>query len=290
MTVFVSQYETLGVDAANSGYINVTANAAVNTKGAWQSFGLTTFDWTGFDLVIPRSIGTVCLCLIDIAIGDGAGNFSSFLVQNILSGPNPNRYSHQRTPIPMFVAAGTELLIRFQAAVGASTQTKFALYGRNEMYPPRIYRSCDTYGADIVNTVGVVVDPGAVTNAKGAWTTIGTCARDYDCFLWAGKSIGYPATPSGSDGLLDLGLGTAGNPATIIPNLSNMMQSSQVSYDPETRGPFYARANSGDVIQARTQCQIATAGSREIYMTAHAFYNPIAGTGGNYARRGLVRV
>lgn len=288
MTVFISQYETLGANFANSNGITVTSNAAVNTKGAWTSFGLTGFDWTAFTVSSPRSTTAATAVLVDIAVGDGAGNFSQFLIQNILFGSLGNRNASVRFNVPMFVPTGTEILLRMQAAIGASVTTNFIILGKNELYSPRCYLACDTYGADTGITGGAIENAGAVVNTKGAWATIGVATRDYDCVSLDIMNIGFPSVPSGSDQLIDFGFGPAGAPTTIIPNFDAAAQS-QPGNDRKNHGPFYLKIAPGDAIQARGQCSIPTVGSRENYVVAHCFYSPIVGSGGNFARRGLVR-
>lgn len=284
------QFEALGVDLTTSSATQVVSDAVAATKGAWVSFGTTSFDWSRLAFEYQRAPAGAAKWLMDIAIGDGAGNFVSSIVSNLISVSTAGtRNAALRTDFPFFIPAGTELLVRGQCHLAGPLKAYCVLRGCSMLYPPRTYRACDTYGADLVDCTGTLVDPGAAANTKGSWTTIGIATRDYDCLTIGMNNFCYPTAPTAADGVFDIGIGAAGNPAIVIPNLCSAMQYG-VALSFRHFGPYFLPIAPGDTIQARAQTTIPTAGEREQCIAAYCYYNPIPASGGQFTRRSLIRI
>lgn len=116
-------------------------------------------------------------------------------------------------------------------------------------------------------TRGTATDPGAVTNAKGAWVQLGILT-ERGIYI----NVGSYANVNSADlpaWLLDIGIGPAGSEKVLLPNLPfSVMSGSFIRQVQHVHGPFPINLPTGTRIAARLQCDSNKTGSRELDIAA----------------------
>lgn len=185
-------------------YTSVTTNASANTKG----------NWVELVSAAPAGVGMVRLFCLDtgasggngnalVDLGVGAAGAESVAVANIAIGYSQNLPQPAVIDIPLAVAEGARIAVRWQSARASATAARIAveLYQLPGVDAPG---SVDTIGADTATSGGV-----SLGSTNGAWVQItASTSRAYRGVVLcptssdSGMSAGYVG--------FDLGVGGAG--------------------------------------------------------------------------------
>lgn len=145
----------------------------VNSKGAWfELTSATPFDAWGFFLqaIYGISIGVNDDFLLDIGIG-GSGA-ETVLLANVPLGLAGTRGDLCSVFVPLEIPSGTRVSARIQQSSTSSSDAVFVKLLLFEKSTQSGASSAQTYGANTADSGGVLVDPGATLNTKGAWSEI----------------------------------------------------------------------------------------------------------------------
>lgn len=201
----------------------VQASATPHTKGSWVQLAASA----GFDVYLVgvttrdmTSNGVDTSALLDIGIDTAGGSSYTAVIPNILVG-HSNADDGRTVWFPIYIPAGSSVGARMQCIVGSQTGRVGVqmLGGINPNNPRRFRSSITTYGITEASSSGVSPPNPSATNTKSTWQNVGTASRSHQGFVVACQ--GAADAMPGSDGLLDIGIDTAGGSSytTIVGNV-----------------------------------------------------------------------
>lgn len=220
---------SIGADLALSRGTIVTSSATPDSKGAWVELEAeTTEEINGIAVSIPSLITATSGndIIIDVGIG-GAGNEEE-IIQNInVTYGTLSSFSGRHLCLPISIPKGSRIAVRSQASVASQSCTiaMIGLVGSFTSYAPLSF--AESLGMDLANTQAHEYDPGAVANTKGAWSEIeASLAHDYAGFslLLSGNQN---SSATDQTGLIDIGIGGAGNEEVILSNVPFKVSSNE---------------------------------------------------------------
>lgn len=230
----------------------VTVTPATNAKGAYAVLSSSLpYDSAGIILTFR---GQGPRYSIDIAVG-GSGS-EIVVIPDIYVGSTTSS-GLLSVFIPCAIPAGTRVSARAQASAATTATDVTAIFFDGSFDTDAALAFATTYGFTGGSTSGVSVDPGSVSNTKGAWVEIASSIT-YDI---RHLMIGYnPGSTSGSiHWLVDLGVGGSGSEQIVIPNL--LLGGFDVHGYKQN---FNINIPAGTRIAMRAQCNTGTAGTRLI--------------------------
>lgn len=149
----------------------VTAGASANLKGSWVALSdAIPFDAYGLELHFQQANSVVKRFLFDLGIGS-AGQEQVLVADFPATSDTGGRFV-EKLFVPLFIPAGTRVVMRCQSQTAGVTTT---LHGRilsGDFMPPRLLRTCTTYGSNLADTSATAYDPGTTVNTFGPWTEI----------------------------------------------------------------------------------------------------------------------
>lgn len=243
------------------------SRGAANAKGAYiQLLAATAFPYTSVTLQGVASGGGGQTYLIDLAVG-GAGS-EQVIVPNVLLDSARSIFSAAlNITIPVAIPAGVRVSARVQEAGGAGTRTvEVTLIGRNGGVnaPPAAIGDAVNYGADTVNTNGVLVDSGATLNVYGSWTDItASTSRAHNglqIVLGTNKQTGVLVD---SQYYFQLGIGGTGN--AVAANLGEFLSATDSAINRMLIADalFNQQIPAGTRVAMRSKCVVSgAAGAR----------------------------
>lgn len=238
----------------NAGATSATSVGLVLST-AYQSIpAATASDWAGFNLMIlSRAAGAT----IDISVARGSSANEFTLIDQMRINDNGSSYSNSQViNLPLKVPAGERLSIKMSAA---SAGTQAYIMG----YPPGFsgVAASGAYLERLAAAGGVVVDPGAVANTKGAWVSVGTTASEY-----RGLYVNMSAVSGISmDMLVDVGIDIAGS-KMVLPGCNDIpaVKGSGSTLRPNVWPLVPCNLPAGSAVYARSQCTSTTSTSRNV--------------------------
>lgn len=244
---------------ATSTLTNVAASATVNTPGNWVQmhasapFPVSTVTlFTGNTGIFTAAQNSQTL----FDIGLGASGSEQLLVQDVAIG---GAAQFTTWHFPLTVPTGSRLALRLRSAV-ASKACIFGmmLYGGGSGMESG-YRAT-TYGAVPASSRGTVLATPGAANVKAAWTVISASTTAAMRWLVVGLAAPDTATSSASNGLVDIGVGTAGVEAVGIANIPYRTSTSEdiLAAAPMT---YPVKLPAGSRLVARIQASVAAAGA-----------------------------
>lgn len=255
---------------------NRVANTGGNaTKSAYiQLIAATAAEYDGIILRFRATSGGVRM-LVDIAVGAAAA-------EAVVIADIPLRSTSTTQPtvfIPLRFAAGVRIAVRSQGS-GAGQSLQVSAWGVTGAFTS--YATCTTYGADLTNTTGTVVDGGAVSNTEGAWVELtAACGADHDQLIVSTQS---PVTNSGANSnvLVDIGTGAAAAETVILPDFWQYNGNGGPALSNPCVQMFPASTvASGSRIAARCQADSTDANGRTAAVIIHAMSGPHSSAGGS---------
>lgn len=236
---------------AGQTYCTAIGTTTANTKSAWVVLIASTTIPCSFLMLIATLGNTNQSFLIDIAIG--ATGSEKIIINNLLvsfgnaSEPLPCYFA-----IPLSLPVGVQISARAQSS-GTTNEVRLCAYIMSEQFTaPSAFNKVLTYGANIADSGGTSIDPGATANAKGSWVEL---VSSCDALSGIVMAVGGQANGSRSFTfwMIDIGIGGEGSEVIIVPDLFVM----SVIYN--ALMPIYSpfiplRIKSGTRIVARAQC------------------------------------
>jgi hypothetical protein len=258
------------LDSGTTDSVPVTGGAA-NTKGSYVVVGTTTAD-TSFALVKVSGFANVSTRgLMDIAVG---ATGSETIVANNLCIGSPSNNNQAQWGIPLVIPKSTQINARCQTSTATDNMHVVVYTFDGAFTQMEGAGGLDSIGADLSNSRGTLVDAGAVANTKGAYAVLtASSARDYMGFFFTvdqGSQTGW----NFQNFLIDVAIGATGSEKIIFPEFYVKAVGSLVSngFFSVTSHFIAVAVPAGTQIQARAQCDTATASQRVIGVTLYGLY------------------
>lgn len=248
----------IGIVAASSKSTTLTSGATANTKGSWVELSASTPAMaSGFYV---RFIASTRDYLIDIAIG--AAGFEQAIVENLYCGNGSASRLGETYSLPVQIPAGSRVSARCQDSSGGSTVDAPLLLLRGGLLLPASAGRVTPYGANLADSGGVQVDPGATANTKGAYSEIvASLANPIKGLILAFGTMAS-TTRASAFWLVDIAVGAAGSEQILIPDFQLGCNSAGAkSVMPQTSPLIPLSIPAGTRLSARAQCDITTAGT-----------------------------
>lgn len=215
------------IAAAGTQYaVSVTSGGSAHTFGAWTQIHAGLTYPSELVLVVINAIetsadviaATTLNAYFDIGIGPDASNVT--VIVEKLCGSNAQGAGRMYY-FPLHIPADTPIWARHQnTAASAKGCINVSFFGGN-MNPgtlPRIERVV-CLGATAASTTGTAITPGSA--AEGAWTQISASTpEDFAGVMVGGLFVVDTTMTSGLLTVMDAGIGSAGNEASIGENLT----------------------------------------------------------------------
>ena len=192
----------------------VTASGTAHTKGSYSELVASLgFDVFEIDFVFSN-VGAptvVTSMLVDIAVG--AAGSETNIIPNLIAGGaevvSADVIGGQRYRFPLYIASGSRLSARCQAAVVSDT-VRVAVWYRGAPRNPGVWAGSrvSAYGIDTGTSLGTSVAAG-LSAAEGTFTQITASTSEAHDHLVAGVGLNGDSTTQGSLNFLDLGVGAA---------------------------------------------------------------------------------
>ena len=243
--------------SGSSQLISVTSSGTAHTKGSYAEIvATTTFTYEGFILHINTETTTQVRAMFDIAVGAAASEVVIF--PNLLLSTNPSRPFGYSLYIPLRVAQGERVSVRFQSS-SSSQVLKVGITGMSKglAYRP-IYSTVTVLGEDTSDTTGVAIDI-TVANTKSAYVSLGTLP---DGDINGVKAVMLALGDGGDLGqnveafFYDLAIGTASNEEIVIPDIYQWSNSQEETHQAFTK--IYPFAFHSEEIRIRCQANLTT--------------------------------
>lgn len=265
------RYETLGAETASSRGIQVTADAAANTKGSWTDIGsATSFDYHVL-WVFAGSAGSSGNndYVYDIGINVG-GNRWVLAADLRCAALKGNRHGGHGVLLPLYVPAGAQLSIRTAASTG-STVLQILLVGASAGLGgmPGYSRMVAFYTP--ATSRGVELDP-TVAHTKTSYVEItsGTSAQA-EAVMFAFGSGGEVVRSQSSNYLVDLASGAGAAEFNFLANIQLSVDAASDSPFPSWVGPLAMNLPASTRLATRCQTSSVTAGERKLDVAAYGF-------------------
>ena len=233
-------------------YTGVGTLVSTNTKSAWIEVSAATPFGGYLGLTFLDGATTAANCLVDVATGS-VGNevviFNNFYVNLSTSS---GRGKPPTLDLPIYIPAGTRVIIRYQAtSTAAGLLVQIKLTERDEFFTNRLFSISSTFGAvSSGNSRGTDVDPGAVINTYGSWTSIGSVTSRPIRELLASIAIGTNSTAS--DYVFTLQIGYGATPE-IVAEFSGLTTASYDTFNPDIVF-MPVKIPNGEQIKIRAKC------------------------------------
>lgn len=239
----------------------IANRGAANSKGAYvELIASTGFRYSAVTVQLIAEGGGGQCYLVDIA--NGAAGSEQVIVPNILlDSMRAASNSTVSLTIPVSVARGSRVAVRVQEVGGSSTRSvRAVVVGRvgGFNYPPNGFGEPVNYGANTSTTNGILVDPGAVANAYGAWTeiTAATTRRHNGLIPVLGTNQQAVSVGIGAY-YFQIGIGDAGSEIPAFEWMS-MAASNANAFHPSSVD-FRASIPAGTRIAMRSKCVLSSA-------------------------------
>lgn len=275
----------LGLDVCNGqsvGSVASTSNGtalttgAANTKGAYAQLVASTpsdcvfaiFDALGFGLGGQPSLGSV-----DFAIG--ASGSEKIIVADLEISSTAGSGAHSSIALPIQIPAGTRIAARGQSTGATDTLNASVILFDGSFTQMEGTAGVDALGFNSATGGGVLVDPGATLNTKGAYSQIiASTSRDYMGIFFI-LDVGNETTDNFVAWLVDIAIGGAGSENVIVPNFQALQAGGAF-----TGAGFFGWVShfipiaikSGTRIAARAQANDTAAADREFGLTVYGVY------------------
>lgn len=257
----------------NSQYIEVRGSSlAVNTPGAWVvvSSG-TPANVNGIGIYGMWTLTGSLRYLFDIGIGIDS-EFSPIVSNVLLNTGGSINGKYNQFVIPLRIPQSMSVAMRLQRSdttQGRMQPSVSLIHGGLSLIHGG-FSTAITYGADIVNTRGTLIDPGATIDQWGAWTTVATRTAQPIRSLLVSMSTRGNAALSSHNYNMQLGIGEAGAEVPIV----NGMVGFGSSVDDLIRPclfQYFVQVPTGVRISARAAASINDAEDRVKEITITGF-------------------
>jgi len=258
--------------AGTAGVIYQTSRGTVlegraNAKGSWGALNTALPFDADCALVFLGPHRSAFSGLIDI--GSGRLGIDETVIVPNLSYRNRGPGQVAAYYLPVALGGNNSLVGRCQTdggAADAGMDVSLAFMKGGFTHPSTMGR-CTTYGVTEGASTGVLVDCGGTANVKGAWVQIAS-ALSFDTFYLI-FSLGHQSNFFSDPGLLDVGVGSAGNEVVLIPNIAITGSTDSFDITPNVIGPYAVTLRAGTRIAVRAQCSTAISNQRVFDVLLH---------------------
>lgn len=249
----------VGIAATASGGTALVTSATANAKGAYVTLIASTAG-DADSLLIALSKSGASDYLVDIAIG--AAGAETVIVPDLYVGNGTQIYQTAYYPFPVSLPAGTRLSARAQASSGLSVCEVAAYLLKGNFARPGAYGKVVAYGTASADSGGTSVEPGAVLNTKGVYSTLISSTNE----ILRGFVLAFGGNNDTSrttcSWLMDLAIGGSGSEKIILPDFLLACNSNADALMPPVSPFMEFDIPAGTRISARAQCSITTSGDR----------------------------
>jgi len=240
----------------------VYPSLTANTKGFWVELGTADIDASAVMIMIPEGYGGTDY-LVDIGIGP-AGSEQVFIA-NLNISVGSSSYGDKvsfcsRLPVP--IQSGTRIASRVQGTGTSSSRyvrVGVILEANGQAAGGRVV----TIGAATADSGGVIIDPGAVDNTKGAWTEIVAASPADLKAMIIGFGTAANTAMTNCTWLVDIGIGGAGSEQVLIPNIALAAHDYPDAVFPTHTPCFEVNIPISTRIAVRAACTIVDATDRK---------------------------
>lgn len=244
--------------ASTSGGTPVVTGGSAHTKGSWTEIVASTPMNADMVVVVIRGASGADT-LTDFAIG--AAGSETVIFPNLYagSGATPSLGHAAIYTIPVGIPAGTRISARSQGhATGQSLKVDLYLMNGGVAFPAA-GGAVVTYGANTADSGGVLIDPGASANTKGAYSEITSATSGPLKALIVAFPLVGDGSATAADYLVDVAIGAAGSEVAIIKDFHFASHNVGNAHYPMTTPTFPVAIPSGTRISVRAQCSITGA-------------------------------
>lgn len=251
--------QTVGTSGGSRGTV-VTSDAVANTKPA-------TF--TQIVASTPQAAQAICIYimsgtsgidfLLDIAVG--ASSAEQIICPDLLlsCGNGDHIFTYY---FPIAIPAGTRISARSQSTTGGSNAFVLVVLIEQTFLPSSQLARITTYGANVADSGGTSIDPGATINTKGAWVEITASSVNPIKALLFALGVQVNITRTNMEHRIDIGIGAAGSEQVLLPDVQVVQNASSDSFGQAVQGPFFVSIPAGTRIAVRQQASNADATDR----------------------------
>jgi hypothetical protein len=259
-----------GVVAGTTTGTIVTANATLDTKGAWTQLSASTpMAANGAWLMLGHGDGGTGQeqFLIDIGFGSTTVVIAPDIfwpgIKAVATGLGP---SVGWIPLPIHIPAGTDVRMRVQSSLGSAVVLASLLLAANGVGPSAPFQRLASYGSVSSGSRGTDADPGAVANTKAtSWSQLDAAIANPIRWMYVlvGNSDNWGMS-SATRWHLDIGIGASSSEKILIPDLITLAGNTGDTVIPGSFGPFEVHIPAGTRLSARCQCNITNSTDRII--------------------------
>lgn len=260
--------KTQSLRGAGIEYASVTTGA-LNTKGSWvelsASLGVAARALDVVFLGAPSGIWY----LMDVGVG--AAGSEQVIAPNLQMQTFSDFGAESRTfhRIPYPLKAGVRIAMRGQAS-SASQIARVAVIahaGQAQDSHQGVQR-ITSYGHNLANSQGTLIDPGGVANTKGAWVQLSAS------LTYPVRRLAFAVVPPSAvifcAWTLDLGVGAAGSEQVVVPDVP--FHGADIGKGVGPNAPsFEVSIPAGVRLAVRAQCDSASSPGRNLHTVAYAF-------------------
>lgn len=242
---------------------------AANTKGAWTAHSDPMLeDAHGFQIAILQ-LGRNRDYLLDYGVGAAGAEVPIINNLQISSCRFDNVYWTKM--VPLFIPKGSRVSFRAQCSTASEYIELWSYWFFRPRCWPKLYRTCETFGAVTGDSGGTSVDPGGTAYTKGAWVELTSAtSRRIRMLTWA---IGNQLNSGRADADFyhDIGVGAAGSEVVHVADTVSLVSSSGDLIMPQTGGPRPVDIPAGSRIAARAMNGNTSSPSRLSDITVYGF-------------------
>lgn len=273
-------FELMGITGggsadADSRAQTLTAHATPGTNGAWsEMIATTSFDYEGLYWNVCRTHPAASTrFLLDIGIGPSTAEQVVIADFPILEQSTSGHVGVCGF-LPIRIPAGVRVAARIHRASTASAAFDFQLIGCGESHrgiPP--FNRATTYGTDLANYRGTLVDPGASANTRGtrAELVASTTNPIRALYVVATRAATGGSNTTNNGAMLEISVGGSGTEVILIPPLCFSMNATRDYYMPHCFGPFFVNLPAGVRLSAVAQADFTLANARELAVSIVGF-------------------
>ena len=251
-----------------------TTPAAANTKTAWaECVAATTDDINFVVLTTNRMYWANCSYLIDIGVGPAGSEV--VVASNLCSGHSQAVSPYRRQTksvtwaLPVHISKGSRIVCRMQSGATAN-YLEFNILFFSTFFWGLGFAGVESMGANLADSSGTWVDPGATVTTYGAWTQFTAATPRAYVGLMIGQTL-ESISRATNTWTLQVAIGASGSEVVVIDGWIFACRSDDSDPTPNSSPVFPIQIPQGTRLSVRLKSTIATA-SRELDIILYGVY------------------